>query len=77
MSTPQFVQDTAAVGGGAAGRRVSQAGCRVDCDAHGIFVLDPGDHSVVGDAVQGVMLDHWSAGSWQRDGDAFLSNLSY
>ncbi|TNN48240.1 hypothetical protein EYF80_041554 [Liparis tanakae] len=51
------VQDAAAVGGGggAAGRRViPPVGDGVDRDADGVLVLDPGDHGVVGDAVQGL-----------------------
>ncbi len=67
VSTLQFIQDTAAVGGGAAGRRVSPVGGGVDRDAHGILVLIPRDRGVVGDTVQGVVLDHWRAGGWAGD----------
>ncbi len=43
---------------------MSQAGGGVDCDAHGILILNPGDPGVVGDTVQGVVLDERSAGGW-------------
>lgn len=76
MSTLKFIQDTAAVGGGAAGRRVSQAGGCVDCDAHGILVLNPGDQGAVGDTVQGVVLYHWSAGGWVGYSQD-ITNLSF
>lgn len=66
LPTLQFIQDAAAVGGRAAGCRVSQAGGRIDGDAHGILVLSPSDPGVVGDTVQGVFLDHRSTGSWTQ-----------
>lgn len=64
MSTLQFLQDTAAVGGGAAGRQVSLAGGCVDHDTHSILILNPANQGVVVDTVQGVVLDHWGARSW-------------
>lgn len=62
MTTLQTLQDTAAVGGGVAGRRVRLAGGCGDLDAHGVLVLHPGHQDVVCGAVEGVVLDDWSAG---------------
>lgn len=63
VSTPQVVQRAAAVAGGAAGRRVPEAGGRVDGDApRSILVFNPGDQDLVGRTVQGVVLDHRRAG---------------
>lgn len=71
LSTLQHLQDTAAVGG-AAGRPLSLGGAGVDCDAQGILVFNPGDRSIVGVTVQGVVNYLWSTGGWAGDCDTLL-----
>lgn len=47
---------------------MSEAGDCIDNDTHGVLIFKPDDHSLVGDTVQGVVLDHWRAGGWERGG---------
>ena len=77
VATQQLVQDAAGVGGGATGSGVTHGGGGVDREAHGVLVLSPGDPRKVGGTVQGVVLDHRSAGGWNRQrGTAHICRLT-